>query len=151
MLLLATPNARKVARGSRVGSLTIPRERWREYFAGICARAAQLAAVDVVGIHGRAPRSGRALPLHTISYDPRTAELELELGIRGAVLRHFIAQPREIRVARPAEANGTELLVLDASGTRTRIVLSEQIGARLAHVRVSRTRTAHLHRRIVHS
>jgi hypothetical protein len=136
MLLLAAPSARKSRRDTHAGSLAIARDRWRDYFAGIRARSAQLAAVDVLGASGDVPRAGRALPLRTISYDPRTAELELELRINGAVLRHFIAQPREITVLPPVEDSRTELLVLDASGTRTRIVLSEPIGSRLAHIRV---------------
>jgi hypothetical protein len=136
MLLLAAPSARQSRRDTRAGALTIARDSWRDFFAGIRARSAQLAAVDVVGASANGDCRGRALPLRAISYDPHTAELELELTSNGAVLRHFIAQPREITVLPPREDRRTELLVLDASGTRTRIVLSRQIGARLAHVRV---------------
>jgi Family of unknown function (DUF5335) len=152
MLLLSTsPSLHQARRGAHApaelpaGSLLLAPERWRAYFEAIATGPARLAAVDVIEPPLDDARRALALPLRAISYDPARGMLELDLGIAGTGLRHFISEPREIHVWDSCDGP-TELRVHDASGICTRICLSAN-GKRIGDAPVAAVQTPEGHAR----
>jgi hypothetical protein len=114
------------------GARSLGTESWRAYFAGLAGCSASYAAVDVLSSSAADGHSARARPLRGISYDPGHHVIELQLRVAGATLRHFISDPREIRVSESGEGSPNEILVQDATGVCTRIRFSERERLNLA-------------------
>lgn len=106
-------------------------DSWVHYFDGLAAgRDPRLVSVEVLPECPAELRYAAPWRLRAIGYDAAKDVLEVAVGDRGAdgaiVLRHFISDPRTITVEQGGSPWPTAILVEDADGVRTRILLAPQ-------------------------